>query len=185
MRIVLASGSPRRKEILTRMGFVFTVHTSSAPEDDVTGHVNDIVKVLAERKAFSVAPLEKDALIIAADTLVSLDDTPLGKPENEEAAYEMLRSLSGRAHEVISGICLVNTVTGLHITDSVITKVNFKPLTDSEIRAYVATGEPMDKAGAYAIQGGAGKFVKSYEGSYDNIVGFPGERFSEMLKQIL
>ena len=183
-RIVLASGSPRRKEILTRLGYHFSVHPSDCPEDDIAGDVAYIVKTLAERKGFSVAPLEKGALIISCDTLVALDGSALGKPKDADDAKRMLRSLSGKTHEVLSGICLIDTVTGRHISDTVHTRVVFRDLSDAEIDRYVATGEPMDKAGAYAIQGGAAAFVSEYIGSFDNIVGFPAERFSEMLKEL-
>lgn len=184
-RLVLASGSPRRKEILTRMGYAFTIHTSDADESGVTGHVGDIVKVLAERKGSAVAPYEEDAVVISCDTLVSVDDVPLGKPADKKDALRMLTSLSGRSHEVWSGICLIDTKTGRKLTDSVCTKVFFRDVSEEELIAYVETGEPMDKAGAYAIQGGAGKFVYKIEGSYDNIVGFPSERFTALLTQLL
>lgn len=183
-RLVLASGSPRRKEILTRMGYTFTIHTSDADEGGVTGHVGDIVKVLAERKGSAVAPYEKDAVVISCDTLVSVDDVPLGKPADKTDALRMLTSLSGRSHEVWSGICLIDTKTGRKLTDSVCTKVFFRDVPEEELSAYIETGEPMDKAGAYAIQGGAGKFVTKIEGSYDNIVGFPSERFTELFNQL-
>lgn len=183
-RLVLASGSPRRKEILTRMGYSFTVHTSDADESGVTGHVSEIVKTLAERKGSAVVPFEKDAIVISCDTLVSLDDVPLGKPADREDALRMLSSLSGRSHEVWSGICLTDTAAGKTLTASVCTKVFFRTVSNEELTAYVETGEPMDKAGAYAIQGGAGKFVEKFEGSYDNIVGFPSEKFTELLNEL-
>lgn len=184
-RLVLASGSPRRKEILTRLGYAFTIHTSDADEGGAHGHVSDMVKTLAERKGAAVVPYEKDAIVISCDTLVSLDDVPLGKPADKEDALRMLASLSGRSHEVWSGICLTDTKTGRKLTDSVCTKVYFRDVSREELASYVETGEPMDKAGAYAIQGGAGKFVEKFEGPYDNIVGFPSERFEELLKEIL
>lgn len=177
MRFVLASGSPRRREILTRLGYSFTVHTSNAPEDDVDGKIEDVVRALAERKADSVAAGEKDALVIAADTLVGIDGQRLGKPRDEEDAFEMLSLLSGKTHEVCTGLCLINTADGKKIVEAETTFVTFKPLTTKEIRDYIATGEPMDKAGSYAIQGGAAKFIERYNGSYDNIVGFPSELF--------
>lgn len=183
-RIVLASGSPRRKEILTRLGYDFTVHPSDCAEDDINGEVACIVKTLAERKGFSVAPHEKDALIISCDTLVALDGVALGKPKDQKDAKRMLKALSGKTHEVLSGICLIDTASGRHISDTVHTRVVFRDLSDAEIDRYVATGEPMDKAGSYAIQGGASAFVSEYIGSFDNIVGFPAERFAEMLKEL-
>ena len=185
MRFVLASASPRRREILTRLGYDFTVHCSNAPEDDVKGDIGAVVRTLAERKALWVADEEKDALIIAADTLVSLDGRALGKPHDKEDAFRMLRALSGKTHEVISGICLLSGISGKKLVCSDTTKVEFYDLSDQQIIDYVESGEPMDKAGAYAIQGGAAKFVKRYTGSYDNIVGFPSELFEKMLGQIV
>ena len=182
--LVLASGSPRRREILTRLGYDFRIHTSDAPEDDVSGSVTDMVYMLAKRKAGAVAELEQNCIVIGADTLVALDGKPLGKPSDKADAVRMLTALSGRTHEVATGICLINTVTGKELASYEVTTVSFRDLTPEEITDYVATGEPMDKAGAYAIQGGAGKFIKSINGSYDNIVGFPSELFTELLKQI-
>ena len=184
-RLVLASGSPRRREILTRLGYHFTVHTSNVPEDDVSGNVEDIVQTLARRKAFEVAQSEKDALVIASDTLVWTDGKALGKPIDAGDAARMLHSLSGRTHEVVSGICLIDTRSGSEMSGFDRTLVRFRSLSDEEITAYVKSGEPMDKAGAYAIQGGAGAFVEAVEGSYDNIVGFPTEVFTRMLNEIL
>ncbi len=185
MRFVLASASPRRREILTRLGYEFTVRCSNAPEDDVTGELADVVTTLARRKAESVAKIETDALVIAADTLVGLDGKKLGKPRDEKDAFEMLKLLSANTHEVTTGICLINTETGKSLSSSDTTRVEFRALTDEEISAYIATGEPMDKAGSYAIQGGAAAFVKRYTGSYDNIVGFPSELFERLVKRIL
>lgn len=182
LRMVLASASPRRREILTRLGFQFEVHTSNVPEDDVTGRVSDMVALLSRRKAEHVALEEKDALVISCDTLVSLDGQPLGKPHSPEDARRMLLALSGRAHEVVSGLCLINTKSHKVFSCCDTTSVLFRALTPEEIDAYVASGEPMDKAGAYAIQGGAGKFVEKINGSYDNIVGFPSEKFLALLE---
>ena len=185
MRFVLASASPRRREILTRLGYSFTVHCSNVPEDDAEGSISDVVKNLAQRKAESAAASEKDALIIAADTLVGLDGEKLGKPADKEDAFRMLKLLSGRTHEVTTGICLIDTSNGKRAVSSDTTFVEFKSLSDEEIIRYVSTGEPMDKAGGYAIQGGAGAFVKRYTGSYDNIVGFPSELFVRMLNEMI
>ena len=115
-------------------------------------------------------------MIIASDTLVSLDGAPLGKPEDAADAKRMLRALSDREHEVFSGVCVMDIATGRHETRAVRTGVTFRALTDEEIDAYIATGEPMDKAGAYAIQGGAGAFVTGLDGSFENVMGFPGGR---------
>ena len=184
MRFVLASASPRRREILAQLGYTFSVHCSNAPEDNVEGDIADVVKTLASRKAESIAPTENDALIIAADTLVGLNGRKLGKPKDSADAFEMLSALSGNIHEVTTGICLINTRNGKQLLASDTTYVEFKRLSASEINEYIATGEPMDKAGSYAIQGGAAKFVKQYTGSYDNIVGFPSELFIKMLAEM-
>ena len=120
-------------------------------------------------------------MIIASDTLVSLDGVPLGKPEDAADAKRMLRALSGREHEVFSGVCVMDVRTGRQETRAVRTGVTFRDLSDQEIEAYIATGEPMDKAGAYAIQGGAGAFVTGLDGSFENVMGFPVDEVREML----
>ena len=180
--LILASGSPRRRELLKRMGYEFEI---CAPDVDehVTGHARDIVYTLAQRKARAAAEHFSRGVIIASDTLVSLDGAPLGKPADAAEAHGMLAALSGREHEVFTGVCVLDAETGRSETRSVRTGVRFRPLSSDEIDAYIATGEPMDKAGAYAIQGGAGAFVEALDGEYDNVVGFPTEEVSEMLKE--
>ena len=178
--LILASGSPRRRELLSRMGYTFDI---CAPDVDehVTGHARDIVSTLAERKAKAGAAHYDRGVIIASDTLVSLDGAPLGKPEDVEDAARMLRALSDREHEVFSGVCVMDIGTGRRETRAVRTGVTFRAITEQEIAAYVATGEPMDKAGAYAIQGGAGAFVTRLDGSFENVMGFPVDEVREML----
>ncbi|MBR3928777.1 MAG: septum formation protein Maf [Clostridia bacterium] len=177
--IILASKSPRRHDLLSKMGFTFTVHAPDVDEN-IEGMPWDMVKLLSERKAEAVRKLYSDGLIIAADTLVALGDKALGKPSDQKDAFRMLASLSGRNHQVYTGVCLMDAKTGAFISKTVRSDVYFKPLSPAEILAYIATKEPMDKAGAYAIQGGAKKFIEKYEGSYDNIVGFPTEEFQKM-----
>ena len=179
--LILASGSPRRRELLARMGYSFDICTPDVDEH-VAGHARDIVFTLSERKARAAAAHYALGIVIASDTLVSLDGKPLGKPENREEAFRMLRALSGREHEVFSGVCVMDAATGRHETRVDRTGVHFRELTDDEIRAYIATGEPMDKAGAYAIQGGAGAFVTRLDGSFENVMGFPVDMVREMLK---
>jgi len=181
-RLILASGSPRRRELLTRMGYTFEICTPDVDEN-VSGHAYDIVHTLALRKGHAAAARYEDGVIISSDTLVSLDGAPLGKPEDEADARRMLRALSGREHEVYTGVCIIDAATGCEETAVDRTGVWFRELTDEEIDAYVATGEPMDKAGAYAIQGGAGVFVERFDGSYENVVGFPVQLVGEMLKR--
>ena len=178
--LILASGSPRRRELLARMGYTFAV-CSSDVDEHVQGHARDIVRILSERKALAAAKHYSRGCIIASDTLVSLEGVPLGKPENVDDAFRMLRSLSGREHEVFSGVCVLDVESGWRETRVARTGVYFRELSDAEIAAYIETGEPMDKAGAYAIQGGAGAFVTRLDGSFENVMGFPVEEVREML----
>ena len=183
-RIVLASSSPRRREILEKLGIAFDIIPSNADEGGVTGSADETVMILAASKAKSVAEKLSDALVIGCDTLVALENDVFGKPESTAQAEEMLSRLSGNTHRVLSGLCLIDTATGETRVSREETFVSFKALSPEEIRAYVLSGEPMDKAGAYAIQGGAGKFVSEVKGSYDNIVGFPSELFLREVRQM-
>ncbi len=181
-RLVLASGSPRRRELLKKMGYEFEI---CAPDVDehVTGHASDIVFTLARRKARAAAEHYSEGVIIASDTLVSLDGAPLGKPEDAADARRMLTALSDREHEVFTGVCVLDAKTGRMETRSVRTGVTFRALSAEEIDAYIATGEPMDKAGAYAIQGGASAFVSKLDGELENVIGFPVLEVGEMLHE--
>ena len=181
-KLILASGSPRRRELLAKMGYEFEI---CAPDVDehVSGHASDIVYTLAQRKAKAAAAHYADGVIIASDTLVSLDGVPLGKPEDAADAHRMLAALSGREHEVFTGVCVLDAASGRAETRSVRTGVTFRDLTDAEIDAYIATGEPMDKAGAYAIQGGAGAFVSRLDGELENVIGFPVVEVKELLSK--
>lgn len=180
--IVLASASPRRRELLSMLEFgPFTVCPAVGPEK-MPGHASpeDVVRELAAHKAEEVAARsDPDALIIAADTVVVCDGEILGKPRDEEGAFRMLRLLSGRTHEVYTGLC-VRDRDGC-VTEAERTAVRFRTLSDSEIRRYIRTGEPMDKAGAYGIQGKAALFVEGIEGDYYNVVGLPLCRLGCML----
>ena len=185
LKIILASGSPRRRELLGAMGYEFTVLATDVDEN-VPGRARDIVGILAERKGRAAAQLCHDGeIVIAADTLVSLDDRPLGKPGNDAEAAAMLHALSGRSHEVYTGLAVIDTSSGRMSVDVECTRVTFRALSDDEINAYVATGEPRDKAGAYAIQGGAAAFVSGYDGSYNNVIGLPTEKLAERLQVIM
>ena len=178
--LILASGSPRRRELLAKMGYTFEI---CAPDVDerVTGHARDIVYTLAQRKAHAAAEHIAQGVIVASDTLVSLDGAPLGKPADAADAHSMLAALSGREHEVFTGVCVLDAATGESETRSVRTGVTFREISPEEIDAYIATGEPMDKAGAYAIQGGAGAFVSALDGELENVIGFPVVEVREML----
>lgn len=171
MKLVLASASPRRREILAIAGFRFDVRVSNVREERRRDEpAIAYVRRLAEEKADAIT-LGPDEVILAADTTVVLDEHILEKPRDASDAARMLRLLSGREHEVITGICL--RTADRKIVDAASTRVRFVTLTDDEISAYVASGEPMDKAGAYAIQGLASKFIDRVEGCYFNVVGLP------------
>ena len=180
-RLILASGSPRRRELLAKMGYDFEICTPDVDEH-VAGHARDIVYTLAQRKAMAAAERYSDGIVIASDTLVSLDGIPLGKPADEAEARAMLEALSGREHEVFTGVCVLDAASGRRETRAVRTGVTFRDITAKEIADYIATGEPMDKAGAYAIQGGAGRFVAVLDGELENVIGFPVVEVREMLR---
>lgn len=171
-RIILASSSPRRKELLTTAGVEFEIHVREVDESVPEGTLPaDAAVMTATKKAEAVASKFTDSVVIGADTIVVCDGKILGKPRSTDDAAHMLRMLSGREHEVITGVCLIK---GEEIRNfAKISKVRFYALTDDEINAYVATGESMDKAGAYGIQGLGCTLVESIEGDYFNIVGLP------------
>ena len=184
MKLILASKSPRRKEILSAMGYEFEILTADCDESyEETLSPKEAVEVLARRKGEAVAVAnglvaDEETVILSSDTLVDLGGVALGKPVDREDAVAMLRALSGNVHYVHTGIavrCGERVVSGV---DS--TAVIFRTLSEEEIEAYVASGEPMDKAGAYGIQGGAGKFVERIEGDFDTVVGLSA-RLSRVL----
>ncbi len=169
--LVLASNSPRRQEILTAAGIPFIVRAPNVPEERLPGESPaDYVRRLAEQKAFAI-PQGEGEVVLAADTVVVLDSLVLEKPRDAADALRMLRLLSGREHEVLTGICL--RADPRKIVDATTTSVRFVPLSEQELAAYAASGEPRDKAGAYAIQGLACKFIDRVEGCYFNVVGLP------------
>lgn len=170
MKVILASKSPRRRELLSELFEKFDIKTADVDESLPAGlEIAKAVEILAKRKGAPIAEVEGDALVISSDTLVELDGVALGKPKNEEEASEMLRSLSARSHNVHTGIAV--SYKGRVFSSTATSSVYFKELSDAEIDEYVKSGEPMDKAGAYGIQGAAGKFVSKYEGDFDTIVG--------------
>ena len=186
MELILASGSPRRRELLTREGIPFRVLVSDAEEKSAETRPDRLVQVLAERKASKVAELvTEDAVILGADTVVSVDGEILGKPASEAEAEKMIRRIRGRAHEVYTGVSLIRKMGAVQLISvfSVGTKVHVKAMTDEEVRSYVALGESYDKAGAYAIQGDAAKFIRSIEGDYYTIVGLPVAELYHRLKK--
>lgn len=172
--IVLASGSPRRFELLSTLGIPFSVVTSGVDEDFAPGLApEELVVQLAARKARAVARTIDAGMVIGADTTVVIDGEILNKPVDAADARRMLRQLRGRTHAVWTGIALIDADTGAARCSAVRSLVQMRDYHDAEIDAYVATGEPLDKAGAYAIQGGAGIFVQAIEGCYANVVGLP------------
>ncbi len=183
-RLVLASASPRRRELLARFGVPFEVIPARGAEPRLRDlSPGALVRTLAAGKAAEVASaLPDDAVVIAADTVVELDGEILGKPGTPEKAAEMLRALSGRENRVWSG--LVVRRGGAVLTADECTRVRFRTLSEEEIAAYVATGEPLDKAGAYGYQGLASLFVESIDGDYFNVVGLPLCRLGMMLREL-
>ena len=169
--LVLASSSPRRQQILRDAGIPFVVRPSNIPEELSPGESpGNYVRRLAEEKAFGV-PIESGEIVLAADTVVVVEGQVLEKPLDRADAWRMLNLLSGRRHEVLTGVCL--RAESRKIVDTATTRVRFVRLTPEEIEEYVRSGEPMDKAGAYAIQGLASKFIDRIEGDYFNVVGLP------------
>ena len=188
--VILASRSPRRREILSMLGVKFEIVSADADESSEITAPNQLVRELALRKGRATRDLlcaegrlTDDTLIIASDTVVALGESILGKPEDEEEAREMLRSLSGKSHKVVSGIALLTKDRETAAAEE--TDVHFSVLSEQEIDRYVKTGEPMDKAGAYAIQGGASIWVEGIDGDYHNVVGLPVHRLNRLLEDFL
>ncbi len=184
-RIVLASASPRRLELLTSAGIEFEVFAGDVDETVLPGEVpEDHVVRLAREKAFYVAAQVEGRFFVGADTVVVCDGEIMGKPRDAADAERMLKKLSGVAHEVITGYAVFDREREGAVSAAVTTRVFFKRLRDEEIRDYIATGCPFDKAGAYAIQGGAAYMVERIEGSYTNVVGLPLCEVVETLRRI-
>lgn len=183
-RIILASASPRRKELLAQIGLKFEVEPGIC-EEDIGSAVEpqQLVRQISLKKAEAVANRYKNAIIIAADTIGVIDGQILGKPHTENEARKMLATISGKMHTVITGLTIIDTGTGKTLSRSVETTVYIKQLTPSEIDAYVETGEPLDKAGAYAIQGLGAVLVARIEGDYFNVMGLPIHTLAEALQE--
>jgi septum formation protein len=183
--IILASASPRRTELMTLAGIEFSVVPADICEEVLPGETpSEHVMRLSREKADAVAGGTDGRFFIGADTVVVLDGRIMGKPSDEAEAFRMLSELSGRDHEVITGFTVFDKVSCIHLSRSVRTEVTFKELSGREIRAYIASGCPMDKAGAYAIQGGAVHFIRSICGSYTNVIGLPMTELYESLCQL-
>ena len=185
MRVVLASKSPRRRELLSKLFSDFEIIVSDADESLPDGHTPpECAEIIAARKGAAVAALDlTDAIVISSDTLVELDGEPLGKPEDEDDALRMLISLSGRTHNVHTGVCIHYKGRSYVGVDTA--HVTFRKIGRDEALSYIATGEPMDKAGSYAIQGGAAKFVSLFEGDYNAIVGLGLELTERLINEAL
>ena len=187
LKYILASGSESRQELLHRVVEDFNVSVSDFDETEVVfnGDIDKYVKELALGKALNVKEKTKeDAIIISGDTIVVLENNILGKPKGEKDAFNMLKSLSGKTHRVYSGLAVVNTSNNKVEKESLYTEVKFSNLTDEEIKSYIKTGEPLDKAGAYGIQGYGGVFVEKINGCYYNVVGLPLNLLNKMLKKV-
>jgi septum formation protein len=181
MPLILASASPRRAELLRNANIAFTVQPSNVREEPLAGELPlYYVQRLARDKARAIVMSHRDDAVLGADTVVVVDEHLLEKPVDEADAARMLQLLSGRTHQVITGICL--TTRGYERTHAEVTQVRFGPLSAAEIAEYVRTGEPMDKAGAYAIQGIASRFVEGINGCYFNVVGLPMPRVYRTLR---
>ena len=183
-RIILASSSPRRKALLEQIALKFEVDARVAEDDGPAGsEPHRLTRDISLKKAESVAGSYSDAIIIAADTIGVVDGRIIGKPHSESEARDMLALLSGRAHSVITGFTVLDTRTGKSVSRSVETTVYMKPISKSEIDAYIKTGEPLDKAGSYAIQGLGAALVERIEGDYSNVIGLPLSALAVTLKE--
>jgi septum formation protein len=183
-KIILASTSPRRRELLEKTGIVFEIVPSSY-EEDVSLNMSpaELVIFLSKGKAEDVSNKNPGAVIIGADTIIAFDNKVLGKPHTKENAKETLSMLGGKKHSVVTGFTIIEKSANKSVSKAVETKVYFKNLTDKEIEDYINTGEPLDKAGAYAIQGIGKKLIEKIEGDYSNVMGLPVLNVLETLKE--
>jgi septum formation protein len=183
MTLILASASPRRCELLRNAGIDFRVEPAHVPEQALRGEpAVQYAQRLARDKALAIFARHPDNVVLGADTVVVVDEHLLGKPRDEQDAARMLRLLSGRTHNVITGVCLL--APAYEQTEAEATEVRFASLSERVIANYIATGEPIDKAGAYAIQGIASRWVEGIEGCYFNVVGLPVPRVHRMLRRM-
>lgn len=182
VELILASASPRRKELMEIIGLPFKIEVSEVDETmNRANQLEDEIQELAYRKAKGVAERNKDSVVIGADTIVVYEGEVLGKPRDEQDAFRMLSKLSGKTHKVLTGVCLLNQNEKHSFCST--SEVVFNQLTDDEIWRYIKTGEPMDKAGSYGIQGFGGCFVKEIRGDYYTIVGLPlSQVYRELMK---
>ena len=181
--VILASGSPRRRELLGRLCADFRVVPSGIEERLDGPPTPEAVAALALEKAWVVAGRVSEGVVVGADTVVVIDGEALGKSERADEARAMLRRLRGRTHEVITGVAVVDAATGRAASTAVVTSVAMRNVADDVIDAYVAGGEPLDKAGAYAIQEGGGALVEGFVGSYSNVIGLPLAATARLLRE--
>ncbi len=179
--IILASRSPRRAFLLKNVGLQFEQIPSHIEENLNGMQPEDFVIHYSQKKAEAIQKIHTDSFIIGADTIVVLNNKIIGKPKNDEDAFQILKKLSGKCHEVLTGVSIL--FHDSQVSDIAKTKVYFNPISDEDIREYVSTGEPMDKAGAYGIQGYGSQFIDKIEGCYFNVMGFPIPLFYEMCKK--
>lgn len=181
--MILASASPRRKEILENFGFSFKTVVKNIDETSNKNTIKEKIMEIARKKTIAVAKDFPNENVVGADTMVVINNKILGKPRNKQEAFEMLKSLSGKNHEVITAFSFINLEKNITYCDYEITKVYFKNLTDEEINWYIETKEPMDKAGAYGIQGKGAFFVEKIEGDFFSVMGFPLGKFIRFLSE--
>lgn len=181
-KIILASQSPRRQELLRQIGLEFTCMPSCKEERTTKTEPSEVVVDLARQKAEDIASQLQNQWILAADTAVVCEKRILGKPKDAKHAKQMLLMLQGKRHQVYTGVCLINQVTGEKLCFSECTSIEIYPMNEQEILDYIGTGEPFDKAGAYAIQGRFAAYIKGIEGDYYNVVGLPVARVYQVLK---
>lgn len=185
-RIILASGSPRKKEILSKLCLPFEIIPSSYEEDmTIMQDQFELAKFLSLGKAKDVAKnIDGEAIVIGADTFVTFDGKFLGKPKSEEEAKMMLEQLSGKTHEIITGVAIIDTSTGTKINEALISKTTLRPITPDEIDGYIKTKEPLDKAGAYGIQERGAAFVSRIDGDFYTVMGLPLFFVAQKLKEL-
>lgn len=182
--MILASKSPRRKEILEDTGFKLKIESAEVDEISDKISVTEKIMDIARKKTEAVAKLYPDEYVVGADTIVEVDGQIIGKPKNEHEAFETLKMLSGRKHNVITAFTLLNISKNIDVTDFDITEVSFRELTDNMIKWYIETGEPMDKAGSYGIQGKGAVFIEGIKGDFFSVMGFPIGKFTEKLREL-
>lgn len=183
--LILASSSPRRKELINLLGLPFKIVVKEVEEKlEQKLSAEENVKALALLKAMTVAKEEDDNLVIGCDTVVSLDGVVIGKPKDPLDAKRILKQLSGKKHKVCTGVAIIGIQDNIHIVFCETTYVHMKALSEAEIDFYISTGEPLDKAGAYGIQGAGALYIEGIEGDYYNVMGLPVHRLYETLRQL-